>query len=160
MRIARAKEGRRGCQTLAILSLIVPACMITTEPARAACVRASTQAEKAKVAAEIFRSADVIIAGRVMKRLDIAAGQAEVLQVDQLIKGRSSNVISLWLPKKGDALDTNESPTTGLAVGKYGLFPLRRGSGSSRNELIVFECDAVAITDKRISKKIRNMRVR
>jgi len=160
MRIARAKEGRRGCQSLAILSLIVPACMITAEPARAACVRASTQAGKARIAVEIFRGADVIFTGHVMKRLDIAAGQAEVLQVDQLIKGRSPKVIILWLPQKGDTLDTNESPTTGLAVGTYGLFPLRRGSGSSKDDFIVFECDAVALTDKRISNKIRNMRVK
>lgn len=160
MRIARAKEARRGCQKLAILALTVPACMITAQPARAACVRSSTEAGKAKAAAEIYHGADVIVAGRVLKRLDIAAGQAEVLEVDELIKGRSPKIISLWLPQKTDILDTNESPTTGLAVGTYGLFPLRRGSGSSKEKLIVFECDAVALTDSDISNQIRNMRVR
>lgn len=160
MRIARAKDGRRGRQKLAILALTVPACMIAAQPARAACVRASTEAGKAKAAAEIYHGADVIIAGRVLKRLDIAAGQAEMLEVDELIKGRSPRVVSLWLPKGTDSLNTNESPTTGLAEGAYGLFPLRRRSGLSKEKLIIFECDAVALTDKDVAKQIRNMRVR
>lgn len=158
MRSKRTRSGLRACRAAVILSVVLPQWVTAAPPASAACIQASTETDKARMAVEIYRNADIIVAGRVLKRLDITGGHAEVLRVDRLIKGRSPKTISLWLPKKEDYLNTNESPTTGLAVGKPSIFPLRWGSGKAHGALILFECDAIALIDKQVSDKIRQYR--